>query len=487
MRYQERTYIQTPHTCVRNKIINIVSMSSDLCEFNEPTYTMTGATNIFSGDTSGNTSFITGFTASDEFIHIIDTGTTFDLSFQFLSNIETFINNDTSFKYNIYRFNQNINVFTTPAIFLSGSIEWSEFSGSTGFTDSLLINEFVIDGEYLIKGSYKFTSCTDYLFELGDVNDTTLPLTGDYYNLYNSSIDNYFALIRKAAKPKFELTPSDSRSLGALTVESTVIETSGITSVEALNAWVGNVIVALNGLTLSEGESEDFTTVGNVIYFNSTLSIDDIVTIAYVANGNANGLLSESFNVVDPIISGVTDSEGDNVYYFNTDINKYEIYMLSEPIDFNDVIITLNGVTLAETFDYSQSTSNPKRIILNGIILDGDIITITYNSYGSFIGSIYTNNFNVYWSITPEPSNTNGFFTALVADDESFSGGTIIYSATTPYIANETTYSININLSGYTGTTVVYKIINQKDFTLINGDVISTITDSDILPITLQL
>tara|TARA_R110000796_G_scaffold219934_2_gene336029 strand:+ start:1973 stop:3418 length:1446 start_codon:yes stop_codon:yes gene_type:complete len=481
MRYQERTYIQTPHTCVRNKVINIVSMSSDLCEFNEPTYTMTGAT--------GMTEVFSAATISDHNIHIIDSGTTFDLSFEFTGNVETFIDTDTSFKYNIYRYNTDTNVFTTPSVFSSGNIEWSTFSGTSAFTDTLLNDEFVIDGEYVVKGSYDFTSCTDYLSELGDTNDTTLPLVGDIYGIYNTTFDDYFALIRKAIKPVFSSTPTDPSSLGTLIVESTLFDGVDVLVSDEItteNTWVGNVIVALNGITLAE--DEDFTTLNNdTIIFLSSINLSDVVTVAYVNDGTGNGLTSESFIVSAPIASGATDSEGSNKYYYNTDINKNEIYMLSEPVIFNDVIVTLNGVTLANVIDYSQSTTNPKRIILNGLIFDSDVITISYNSYAGIVGTIYTDNFDIYWTVTPAPTNVNGLFTALVASDESFSAGTVVFSATTPYVTNQSSYNANINLSGYTGTTAVYKVTNQKDFTLLTGGTISTITDSDIIPITLQL
>lgn len=475
MRYQERIYIQPPHSAIRNKAINNVSMSSDYCEFQQPTYTMTGASKI-----------MTGTTVSDHNIHIVDTGTTFDLTFSFTGNVDTFIDVETTFDYNIYRYNQATSIFSTPAIFSSGNIEWDSFSGTSAFTDTLLISEFVVDGEYLVKGSYRFIACTDYLSLLGDTIDTTFPLIGSEYGIYNADFDHWFALIQKALKPRFEITQGDDRFLGSLTVESTIV-TDEI-EIQTNANWIGNAIVALNGLTLSEGEDDDFTTVGNnTIYFNSPLSVDDIVTVAYVNAGNNFGLLSESFIVQGPIVSGATDGEGTNVYYYNTDINKYEIYTLAEPIDFNDVIVTLNGVTLAETVDYQQSTTNLKRIVLNGDIFSGDVITITYNSYGNVVGTIYVNNFDLLWSISPAPPNNSGLFTALVADDESFSAGTIVYSATTPYITNETSYTINIDLSSYTGTTAYYKIENRKDYTLITGDVISTTTDSDIIPITLDL
>lgn len=480
MRHQERIYIQPPHSAIRNKAINNVNMSSDLCEFNQPSFTMTGASKI-----------LTGTTVTDHNIHIIDTGTTFDLTFAFTGNVDTFIDIDTTFEYNIYRYNQLTNIFVSPPLFSSGDIEWSSFSGTSAFTDTLLYSEFIVDGEYLVKGSYKFLACTDYLSLLGDTINTRLPLLGDEYGIYDSNFDYWFALIEKALKPTFDIGPTDTRTLGTLTVETTTVVDE--TEITTLNQWVGSPIVALNGLTLGEGEDEDFTTVGNTIYFNSPLVAEDIVTVAYINSGNAYGLLSESFVVNDPIPSGATDGEGTNVYYYNTDTNKYEIFMLAEPIEFNDVIVTLNGVTLGITVDYQQDLTNPKKIILNGYLYDGDIVTITYNSYGNIVGTIYVNNFDLFWTISPAPPNTNGFFTALVASDDSFSGGTIlsggtiIYSATTPYIINETSYNINIDLTSYTGTTAYYKIVNQKDYTLITGDVISTTTDSDIIPIELNL
>jgi hypothetical protein len=472
MRYQEKIYIQNPSTVIRNKIINIVNMSSDMCEFFQPSFVMTGATKI-----------MTGTTVTDHNIHIIDSGTTFDLTFSFTGNVDTFIDTDTTFKYNVYPYNDNTNVFTSPPIFESGDIEWTSFSGSSGFTDTLLVSEFIVDGEYLVKGSYEFTDCTAYLNALGYTNDTTLPLVGSEYGIYNPEFDNYFALIAQATKPEFTLTTTTT-GLGELTVESTLVvdETEIVTD----NIWLGSPIVALNGLTLAEGETEDFTTVGdNTIFFNTPLVAADVVTVSYVTAGNPNGLVSEALLITDPIASGATDGEGANQYYYNTGTTKFEIYMLSEPVEFNDVIVTLNGVTLAITLDYSQSLVNPLRIILNGVILDGDVMTITYNSFGSFVGDVYTPIFDLFWTVTPAPLNDSGLFTALFGDDDTFA--TIVYSAATPYIANETTYSVNVDLSSYSGTSLFYKVVNEKNYTIISGDIITTITDSDIIPITLNL
>lgn len=472
MRYQDRIYIQTAHSGIRNKDHFNVNMSSDICEFNSPSFIMTGATKI-----------MTGTTINDHNIHIV-TGSTFDLSFSFIDNVDTFNNIDTSFKYNIYPYNYNNYVFTTPPIYQSGDIQWNSFNITSGFTDSLLYSNFNIDGEFLVKGNYKYTTCTGFLSAMNDINDTTNPLIGNKYGIYNEEFDNYFALIRKAAKPIFALSPSDSLGLGKLLVETVSIEDEY--EVMISSTWLGNPIVSLNGLTMAKGDEEDYTTLNNnIVIFNYPILESDIVTIAYVRDGNPNGLQSESFILVNTIISGATDGEGNNLYYYNTDINKYEIYTQTDPVEFNDIIITLNGITLANGPDYYQSTTNPRRIILNGTIYLGDVITITYNSQGTFVGNINTNNFTIYWTISPTPQapSIQGHFTTLVAEDNTFND--IIFSATTNYIPNEPLYSTYIDLSTYSGTSAVYKVVNQKDFTLLSGDVITTSTDSDEIPITI--
>jgi len=472
MRFQERIYIQTSHSCVRNKDNVNVRMSSEICEFSSPTFTMLGADKI-----------MTGTTSFDDEIHIVSTASTIDLTFTFTGDTETFVDFDTTFKYDIYKYNPNTMVFSSPAIYSSGEISYDSFSATSAFTDSILVDTLLIDGEYLIKGSFMFNSCTPYFSLLGD-NINTSRLSGDEYGLYDKDRDFYFAAIKEPVKPIFTLSPSDTRTLGSLIVESQ--EVTGGTQVTINTTWAGSPIVSLNGVTLSEGDEADYTTISsNTVLFNDNLSDGDIVTIAFINNGTTNGLILESILVYDPIPSGTTGNEGTNLYYYNTDISRFEIYTLAEPINFNDIIITLNGITLAINLDYYQSTVNPKRIILKGTILDGDIITITYNSYGSYVGTIYTDNFDIYWTVSPAPTNTNGLFTLYVAEDDTFSN--VIYSATTPYVSNENTYSSNVDLSGYTGTTIVYKVTNEKDYNLISGDIISSLKDSDIIPITLDL
>jgi hypothetical protein len=483
MRYQEKIYIQNANGCVRNKDHVNISMSSDVCIFNQPTFIMTGADKISAP-----------IYVSDTEVHIIDEGeTTLDLTFTFTGNVESFITVGETFKYKIYKFDRPSNVFSSIPLYQSANIEYSGFSATSAFTNSILLTTLNIDGEYLVKGSYDFTMCTEMMNNLGEMINTGVPLVGDQYGIYDEEFDFYFTAIGRAGKPLFSLSPTDTRGLGALIVES--FELSGETEIETTNEWSGEPIVALNGLTLAE--DEDYTTIGKIIYLNGATFAGDILTVAYVSNGNPNGLTSENIVVDGAIVSGATDGEGDEVIYYNTDTGNYEAFMLADPLAFNDVIVTLNGVTLANGLDYTQSLTNPRRIVFSGVIYssgdlgDGnlgalaDIITISYNTYGTYVGGIQYDTFDLYWTLTPAPVDTNGKFTTLVAEDNTYS--TILFSADTTYITNETSYNLTVDISGYTGTTAVYKVTNRKDYPLISGSTITTLTDSEEIPIEINV
>lgn len=482
MRHQERIYIQNANSCIRNKDHINFNMSSDICIFNSPTFYVVGAGKIESP-----------IYVSDDLVHIITTQSNVGLTFVFDSNVETFTSLNATFKYKIFKFNNNTNIFPSQPIYELSNINYSTFIGTSAFTNNIPVTTLIPDGEYLIKGSYDYVYCTEMMGRLGVTNNTGVPIIGNEYGIYDSEFDYYFTAINKADTPTFTLSVIDSSSLGALIVES--YELSGETTVEVSNTWLGNIIVALNGLTLSH--DDDFTTLNKTIYLNGATFVGDILTVAYVNSGNPNGLTSESIIVDNVIASGVTDGEGSNLIYYNTDISRYEIYVTSDPYIFNDVIVTLNGVTLANVLDYYQSTTNPRRIVLKGVIYssgdlgDGnigalaDIITIVYNTNVSFLGVIQNPIFDLNWVITNPPLNTNGEFITLFAEDSSFN--TIIYSANTQYVANQVSYTSNVNLTGYSGATAYYKIVNNKNYTLISGDVISTFSDSEIIPIEVNI
>ena len=99
MRYQEPIYIQNENSAVRNKDILNVNMSSDMCVFEAPLFSVSGASKIDCTGSTGTT-------------YVVTTATTIPLAFNFTGNVDTFTATSATFKYEIYKYSTNANIFT---------------------------------------------------------------------------------------------------------------------------------------------------------------------------------------------------------------------------------------------------------------------------------------------------------------------------------------------------------------------------------------
>ena len=122
--------------------------------------------------------------------------------------------------------------------------------------------------------------------------------------------------------------------------------------------------------------------------------------------------------LVDTFTNTTTPSyrlPGDNSLNYNPVTLNYELFT-SLPIDKNSsIILTVNGVKLADDAQYFKSTSFDGRIIFDKIYTNfntGDIISVlavskdkgqNNNNYGS----LKTNQFLVQWSVPPTFTNTD--------------------------------------------------------------------------------
>lgn len=480
MRYQERTYIQNNNGAVRNKDIFNVSMSSDMCIFKEPLFNVIGASKI---DCTGSTT-----PAS----YVISASTeTIPFTFEFTGNTESFTNNSADFKFEVYKYDEKVTGFSTTSVYKSEIISYSAFSGTYETIQSISASTLGLDGEYLIKGYYKFPACTKYLNELTKTVDTVNYISGSEYGIYNKELDFYFIAVNKAETPNFNSDPSNNQQPNSLT-QSVFLVTDNLE--DNLNTMLdkrtiilpstvnGDFIFTLNGLALAK--DLDFTISGSVITLEGDTEPGDIITITYTTTSNTNNLIGDTINVSSNIVSGVTDNQNSNIIYFNTDTSKYEIYTSVTPLDFNTLIVMVNGITLANGVDYYQSISNKKRLILEGDILIGDIITIVYYPIIGVVKGLNTNTPNITWSITTPPQKENGSFTLEVANDKEFN--TMYYSGVTPYLTDSISYSQSFIASGSVGTQLFYRVKNEKNFETLCGDIITTTAYSETIPIIIQ-
>ena len=412
--------------------------------------------------------------------YVISTATTIPVEFQFTGNVSTFTANNATFSYEIYKYNSNVNAFVAPAVYKSGPIEYSSFSATSATTQLVPVSGLSLDGEYIVKGYYNFDVCTDFLGRLGKTINTLIYRSGTSYGLYDDNLDWYFMAMKAADVPSLLQSSSNTPPPNAL-FQQIILPESGTTEVIITNGIGGDFILTLNGLVLAN--NLDYTYTGSVVTLSSATVTDDIITIIYTNTGG-NNLVGDVYDISSPISSGTTGNQGSNVAYFNTSTGKYEIYTQVTPLEGNSIIVMINGATLANGIDYYQSTSNPKRIILEGNILVGDIITIVYFPKTDVVNGLITNSPTVTWQISNPPQQNNGIFTLEVSTGSTFND--FFATASTPYQVGVTLYSLGFTASGTVGTNLYYRVKNQKSYTTICGQVIDSTVYSETMPVTIQ-
>jgi hypothetical protein len=470
MRHQDYIYIQNSFDGIRNKDILNVSTSSDICLFNQPLINFTGGTNV-----------LTGLTNSNQAIHILSGETQFPVLFQFTGNTNTFTANTPTFKFCIFKYDSNISGFSESPVYSSTSISYSAISGTNSYSTTIPVSDLLLDGEYIVKSFYNFDNCTDFGGRLGLIIDTFDFLTGTSLNIFNNRTDYYFLAMLKADKPIFQNGPNENTLPNGNLFQQIIFPPVNISSFAITNDYAGDPVVTLNGLVLAK--NYDYTLLGNLITLSGMTEPGDIVSVIYNKIG-INNIMSDSYLVTPTIISGATNMEGNNNWYYNTGTTKYEVYLSQEPVNYSDIILMINGVTLSNGVDYYYSTSNSKRLILNDYLVVGDMVTIVYQAISYVVNGIYSNIVPISWKITNYPQTINGEFTLEVSNNANFSS--FISTGLTQYVVNQTFYTDSFIASGTVGTNLYYRVKNNKKFITLSGETINNIQYSDTIKMTIQ-
>ncbi len=436
---------ETPTSCILDR-------------FNCPQYNnITGATYIISADTQ-----------------------TIPLTFDFTANTQTFIDTNANFRYQIYKYDNAQESFNGIPVYKSETLQYSAFSATNTTTQYIPSSGITIDGDYMIKGFYQFSACTDFLKRLGKGVDTINYIYGDQYGIYDKNLDYYFVAVKQAEIPNFVNNLTNDSPVNSL-IQAVLFPDAGIQYLAAPTNTNGAFLLTLNGLILAK--EYDYTVSGSVVTLNGTTEEDDIVSFIYTSYGGPN-LVSDNIDVATTIVSGVTNGQGSNLVYYNTTNNKYEVYTSVTPAEGNAIILMVNGVTLASQIDYYQSTTNKKRVILEGDLVVGDIITIVYFPSNGTVNGLNTSTPTVTWTINDLPQKNNGFFSLEVSTGNTFSN--FYYSGHTNYNTASNYYSDSFIASGTVGTKLYYRVKNEKKYETLCGDFVTSIVYSDIIPVVIQ-
>ena len=472
-------------TCPTGYVLDTCSGTTSTCVKIEKTPIICSA---FTGTCSGVTEVIcdldfSGATSGDTNIYPLTGQTNIDLDFTFTANTSNLTGN-TKFSFEIYKYDNDLGLFKQPPQYISDNFSWSEFSGTSAFTTSVPVSSLNVDGDYLVKGFYTYDVCTEIGNLLGQTNTTSKYKTGDGYGIYQSDRDFYLTAFIKAEEPSLQPSNDIITTVNSLFVYSFILD--GTEDVIPVKSTSGSYSIALNGLTLAKDldYSLSANSLSSLIKLSGATVSGDIFTYVYVSASNDDSLRLDTIDITSTIVSGATDGQGSNDVYYNTTESKYEIYTSIEPSSGNDIIVTLNGVTLANNIDYYLSISNNKRIILEGTVIVGDIINIYYITNTDSQGNITTSTLPISWSILTPPQKVNGEFTVEFSDTTSFTS--IITSAKTNYVVGFSNYSLVMPLIGVAGDVQYYRIKNEKKYIDICDNPITTVAYSEIIDITLQ-
>ena len=235
--------------------------------------------------------------------------------------------------------------------------------------------------------------------------------------MYQSYKDFHFISFTKADVPIMESGNNETNQpVGSINVQSSIL--SGDNSEIIMPNTTSSFIISLNGITLAENLDYKISTVSTsgtslnpikILELSGETVDGDILTYGLINSGNEKNISFDNYIIETPIISGGTNNQGNNSVYYNTNTGRYELYTKYDIKENNDIILTLNGVTLANNIDYFLSNTNKKRIILMGSLIMGDIINIFYNDGGPKVGDLYNETLNVSWSITPHLLKIMGY------------------------------------------------------------------------------
>jgi hypothetical protein len=463
MRFSERIY---------NKNNNIITTGSDLCSFEYPEYTVDGMLAI-----------TPTITVDDDNVIIIEDDVDLDVNIVFTTNLEE-LNEKVKYNYTILPFNKQLNLFTTTNALISPLYDYTGVSNE----DTVNTAELSGEGEYIFKLAYQYPACT---LIAGLLNKTYVANTFNNslpYGNYDNNRDKYFVVLYKADEPllDFGTTTNTNEEGGQVSSDRLIMRTlaveGGVSSYTLALDTEGDIIITLNGSVLTKGE--DYSLEGTSLTFFGPLSFDDIVSYIIIGKSRSSGIKTEEITIAAPIYQGPTGSEGSNKYYYNTDSGKYEIYTSYRIKNTESVMVTIGATVLSNKIDYYVSKSNPKRIILEGDLINGDNIKIVYDSGESLNRAVTEDYLDIAWYVSREVSNSNGFFDIEFSNNETFTD--IVQTENVPYILGQETYSKRVDLDYPYGTVLYYRIKNTKKYLTVSGVELQTENFSDVIRVEIK-
>jgi hypothetical protein len=455
------------------------------CNFQENGFTLSSSTITGTTSTWGLPNVITDKAITcDRYVYISPPNRVsfgFNLLVNNVNNV--IIPKKLSYYGEIYKYDQ-INSEFSPSALQTFNIGYDSLSGDNNNTLVISTNN-IGEGEFLFKSYWDYDVNT-LIAKQQKVRKSSVNTykRGDLYGIYVPETDWYFINMLEASQPLFNSSVAPpAKTINSLVVTS-IITKSGQTkyNIEGLS----DAIVSYNGNVLAKDleyravVTQTGSTTGSTVFTPYVELLfeplaNQIMTYAYVSNGQVNDLLADLYIVEGVIKSGTTGTqlETDRVFY-NTTEGKYEFYLIS--VSSSDVVLSVNGSLLASNIEYFQSFSNSRRIVLVEPLNDGDVVEAFYVPTNAINGGIDTNSPQISWSIDTAPLTTSGKFTVQFTDVDDIYFENVQYSEVVSYIIGQKSYNKMITLTNaVAGDKFIYRVVNQKFYTPIIGNIIYSV------------
>jgi hypothetical protein len=455
------------------------------CNFQKNGFSLSSSTITGTSSTWGLPNVVTDKALScDRYVYITPRNlATFNFNF-LVNNVNNVISpKKLSYYGEIYKYDQ-INGEFSPSALQTFNISHDSLINNDN-NQLIISNDKIGDGEFIIKSYWDYDVNT-LIAKQQNVrrNSVNTYKRGDLYGLYVPETDWYFINMLEASQPLFNSSVvPPAKTINSLVVTSVITE-SGQTKYNIKG--LSDAIVSFNGNVLAKDleykavTSQTGSTTGTTTFIPYVELLFDplenqVLTYAYVKDGDVNDLLADLYIVEGSIKSGATGTqlESDRVFY-NTTEGKYEFYLIS--VSSSDVVLSVNGSMLARDIEYFQSFSNSRRIILEEPLNTGDVIEAFYVPTNAIIGGIPTNSPQISWSINNAPLTTNGRFTVQFTTLDDINYENVIYSEVVKYVVGQKTYNKMITLTNaVAGDNFIYRVVNEKFYTPIVGGTIYSV------------
>ena len=456
--YEELLTQQTTRNLGLSSVFNVNTYVSPCVEdFTSPTYYLSGATKP-----------MTGLTITSDSTHNMSEVDDFDLIYNFTGSTD-YTGYTGEFCYGV--------VGVLPANLIADRC--TPFSGLTGSTLVTNYNNTevsTVDNEYITKSWVKFNSKC--------VTGLTID-TSDYEVEF--SVYDYLVTITNPPKPSLLENPTNIFDDMDFVSETIPIQIVGSNSFQLTESPVGTVVVLnINGVNVYKSDYSLNSTTNTITLLNGiTFEATDVVQVYYnktqqlnPSDLQLNNRIKMDMFQVTGITTGFTSSftatTYDNVVNYNNTNNRLEIF-LNENIETSiEPIVTINGLSLLFNSDIYKSNIVKNKLILDDSLslIVGDIVSVYYyhndvQNPGD-LGVLRTTTPTVKWSSSQNitrNASSSAEFTVQVAERGDTSFTTILYTGTTNYDTDVTSYSLELGpITTSSISDYIYRIKFTKDY-----------------------